>query len=300
MKHTISVLIIAVLTGSTGILAQSGTPNADLRDLAFYADVMTNASDADHRLRAHNTFYSAFSDVLRQDGSQEFAFEELKWITQVTSPDSTFRILSWQVMISENEHKYYGFVQLLGPQNGLIELNDTRSLRSEFGTHTPDTWYGALYYGIQPFVTADNATAYMLLGFNANDAKTNQRVADVMTIDNGTVIFGMEVFLPGEQADERDVKSRILLEYADAAAGMMRFDRERELLVYDHMITIFTDGPEAGPLQVPDGSYHAYAFKKGFWHFTDKLFNVIVDEPPRDRPDDGVKRDLMGRPVKKQ
>jgi hypothetical protein len=205
----------------------------------------------------------------------------------VTPTDSLFRIITWQVEEAE-EFRYSGFLQPMKMAGlALTELKDSRALKSEYALHDPGSWYGALYYGIQPFKTTDGQDAYLVLGFNAHTKQLNQRVADVMVWNGNTVTFGMPVF-----SDSSEVRSRIILEYTDAASATMRFDREKELLIYDHVITIET--PE-GPALVPDGSYHGFQYRKGLWHFIDTVFNIKVDQPPGGKPKDAVKRDLFGR-----
>ncbi|MDX1409216.1 MAG: hypothetical protein R3330_13810 [Saprospiraceae bacterium] len=264
--------------------------------MAFYADVMVNASKSEHRLAAHEEFYDRFSRLVREPAGRNHTFESLEWITQVTPADSAFRIISWQLMVSEDQYRYFGFLVPFDPGRNVVELHDKRSLRSEYGRHNAATWYGALYYGIQPFMLDDTTLAYMVLGFNGHDSKTNQKVADVLLWKEDDVQLGAPVFMPGDSTTGQDIRERIILEYADAASGRMQFDRERQMLVYDHVITIFTDGPDAGPLLVPDGSYHGYQYAKGSWEFVNKVFHVKVDTPPGPGLDRDKNLDIFGRP----
>jgi hypothetical protein len=259
-------------------------------DLTFYADVMIHASKAENRMYAAGKFHELFREQLGNAAMLASLFRESPWIRVETPADSTFRLITWQVQ-DEASAKYYGFIQFLhNPSIAPVELRHARTLRSEHTQYDQDTWYGALYYGIQPFRTADKRDAWILLGFQAGDGKKYQRVADILTIDEGHILFGMPVFYIDEQRS--DTRSRVILEYATTASATMRFDREKELLIYDHVIPIQT--PE-GPVLVPDGSYHGYQYKRGMWHFVDKVFDVIVDEPPGGRPTESVKRDLFGR-----
>ncbi len=113
-----------------------------------------------------------------------------------------------------------------------------------------------------------------------------------MQFVDGGVRFGSEVFImPGEN-DTDDIKSRILLEYASSASGRMQFDREKNMLIYDHVILI--NAGFEGPLWVPDGSFHGFEYKKGKWYFIDKVFHHTVDKPPGEglEKTDG---DIIGR-----
>jgi len=278
-----------VLFLSLGISAQDNHSIRD--DLRFYADAMVNTDKAEHRLRAGNEFYSRFREYVYTSESWSDRLRDLPWITVVAPADSTFRIITWQVK-EETSFHYYGFIQFPdSPEHTAIELVDSRPLNSEYASFRPDQWYGAIYYGIQDFRTSDDVTEYILLGFNAYTEILNQRMADILRITDFKASFGIPVF---EESDTTDAKSRIIVEYADAAAATMLFDREKELLIYDNVIPINT--PE-GTTMVPDGSYHAFSYKEGTMKFIDKVFNTISDEPPGGRPKEAVKRDLFGRPT---
>jgi len=69
------------------------------------------------------------------------------------------------------------------------------------------------------------------------------------------------------------------------------------MIIYDHLITLYSEGPGKGAVPVPDGSYEAYVLKGKKWVYVDKVFNQVLDEAPRDRPVlEGRKgKDLFGR-----
>ena len=261
----------------------------DMSLLAFNADVMMNASKAEHRASAAEQFRSAFIKSLGTDGSFSNTYIELEWIRQLVAPDSMMRIFTWQVEGANANFTYYGVIQTNTGE--LIQLHDKRSLSSEYATYDQNTWYGALYYGVETFETKDDQKAYIVLGYNANTPKTEQKVADVLQLADGKAVFGAPVFTVEAEGTPPDTKSRIILEYNEAAVGRIQFDREQKRLIYDHIILI--DGGPEGPIFVPDGSYHAFEYKDREWRFIDKLYNHAVDKPPGDGiKDDG---DLLGR-----
>ena len=273
----------------TGTFAQ-GIPGGSTDSMAFFADVMVNADEPAHRSYAQEQFHVLMHSALESESSMSQSFSTLKWVRQLWSPDSTLRLLTWELRKSDSEFRYYGYVQFLDETGAyhLVELDDTRPLRSEYGTHTPDTWYGALYYGMMEFTSNNSPRMFLLVGFNAHNDKTNIKVADIMTLDGGDLTFGAEIFV-----DSTETRSRVLIEYADAALARMQFDREQDKLLYDHIVVI-PRGPE-GPVMVPDGSYHGYELKKGKWMFIDKVFTQKVDEPPGEGLDMNKSLDIMGR-----
>jgi hypothetical protein len=285
-------LIVIILLPA--MKAEAQDVSADLRDLSFYADAMIHASVPAHRMRAAGEFYRLFKSYLGTPAGASDAMKDLPWLTVVAPPDSLFRVITWQVQETEN-FRYYGFIQdMKDPDHSFVELTDTRPLNSESALYDQASWYGAIYYGLQPFRTDEKEEAYLMLGFNAHTNTQNQRVADILRINDSGISLGLPVFVLN---DSSEIKSRIILEYSDAASATMRFDREKELLIYDHVIPINT--PE-GPALVPDGSYHGFRYRKGMWHFVDSVFNVIVKDPPGGKAPEKEKRDLFGREVKKK
>lgn len=283
------ILLTALAMQALSLLAQSELPS----DLSFYGDVMVHASQPDNRKRASAEFHRLFSQYLKTPESKYSALTNLPWVTVIAPADSTFRIITWQVEEEVQKYSYYGFIQHLKADQPPSELKDARSLNAEFGTFDQNTWYGAIYYGVQSFQTQSGSDAYMVVGFNAGDEQVNHRVADILTLDEMMVKLGMPVFVNDSLQETKD---RIILTYSDAGSATMRFDREKELLIYDHVIPI---NSPTGLLLVADGSYHGYKNDKGMWHFIDSVFNVIMEEPPGGRPPETTKRDLFGREIKK-
>lgn len=284
------VLSLLLTAFSSAPMAQTSVES----DLAFYGDAMTNASVPEHRERAGKMFYELFPEYLSANRHSMMLPESLPWVLQVVPTDSSFRVISWQIDGAQGP-QYYGFIVPGDPGADIIPLQDNRPLAGETASYSAEHWYGAIYYGIQDFRTSDGRTAYVVLGFDAHSPQSNRRIADVLSFSANEVSFGMPVFWADTLGQE--YKNRVIVEYSDAAAATMRFDREQEMLIYDHVIPINT--PE-GPTFVPDGSYHGYRYRSGKWELVNKVFNLIMDEPPGGRLKEQVKKDLFGRPVEKQ
>ena len=288
MKYSL-LAVICWVAGSHVLFAQNDmTPS---EKLLFYSDVMVNASESSHRVFAQDQFNVLITETLSEAGSLDLDLDSLRWVKHLYSSDSTLRVITWELRISEADYKYFGFVQRIDSDGAyqLIRLDHRRRLKSEYAAFDNNTWYGALYYGMMDYTAANGERQYLLLGFNAKDDKDNFKVADVMTLTNNGVQFSSEAFASAE-----DAKSRIVIEYSDAAVGRMQFDRERNQLVYDNIVVI-NAGPE-GPIFVPDGSYRGYELQNGQWVYVDKVFTEVVDEPPGEGlQGDGVDRDIIGR-----
>ena len=110
IKNTLFLLIF----GSVLAFGQS--------DMAFYCDVMNNAFEASHRLKAANEFDVLFNKALSQPESFNNRFAELKWISIKYPEDESFRIITWQLKDEKDNHIYKGVIQVNTGQ--LFKLND--------------------------------------------------------------------------------------------------------------------------------------------------------------------------------
>ena len=297
----IPIILLFLFNFTSEIPAQissAGTPKNEvdievhrlLSDMAFYSDVMINAENADHRIRAHRTFQELMNGFLSTPESYHRSLDSIRWISVLKSND--FRIVTWQLRLSDQEYKYGGFIQW---PDKLVELKDSRpwlngSLRN---TYLPDAWYGALYYKLIPFRSGKN-DAYILFGFNAENSMINTKVVDVLTISDEGVKLGLPVFNKNDET-----QTRLILTYADASTVQLVYDEESEAIIHDH-IEQLSIGPEGEMLGVSDGSQEGWILKNGKWKYEEEMYDVKSEFPPftderKDRKED---KDLFGRPRK--
>jgi hypothetical protein len=186
-------------------------------------------------------------------------------------PDSSFRIFTWQLKVNDADYRYYGAIQWNTAELKLVPLAD-RSISLEnpvYSTSTSDKWYGALYYNIKPFTTANGEKKYLLFGYDAYDVNDHRKIIDVMTIQNGQVHFGAPVFI----ADKSTPKSRIIYQYSADASIKVNFDENHDMIICDHLQEIQGILPGQGKTMVPDGSYEGYKLEKGNWKYISNVFD---------------------------
>ena len=274
-----------------GVIAQSGVQDSLLKEIAFYSDVMVNADLEQHRIRAHGIFLNSMYSLTGMDQSYEVSLDSIPWISVLHGDD--FRIVTWQLRLSDEEYKYGGFFQ---SSDRLVELKDTRpwingSLRN---TYAPDTWYGALYYKIIPF-EVKGKKSYILFGFNAENSLLNTKVADVLDLSGDVPKFGMPLFNGKE-----DSQTRLILTYADASSVQLIFDPELNAIVHDHLENLMGVGPAGEMLPVSDGSQEGWFLKEGKWVYQEKVYDIKSEVPPmtEDRKERKEDKDILGRPKK--
>lgn len=291
----IIIISLLLMSWTVNLFAQSSSAYVEGEDLYFYADVMVNADQSAHRVYAAERFEELFLEALGEKESFKQEFDSLKWVSKIAPESGAFRLFSWQLMKGPDTYKYFALLQK--PDGSVVRFQDNRPFLNgaELSQFTNNQWYGALYYGIYPFEFAKQK-AWILLGFDSNNRATNRKIADVMLLEEDGVQLGAPVF-EKKISGGAEIKHRIIIEYADASAGRIQFDREEKMIIYDHLITLFSEGPGKGAVPVPDGSYEAYQLKGKKWVYVEKVFNQVLDEAPRDRPvlEGKQEKDIFGR-----
>jgi hypothetical protein len=290
MNRFISPVLAVLVLRAIPVFAQTENDVALLRgDIAFYADAMVNAMEPVHRGRARTAMEAKLETLLAMPDSYTISLDSIRGVSLLHA--DTFRIATWQHMVSDSVFEYGGFIQT--PKR-LTWLRDSRPFLkgSAWSTYTPDAWYGCLYYDIIPF-RRDGETLYVLLGFHGQDKLVNTKVADVLAWRDGRASLGVPVFTGQDRP-----MARLMLTYADVSTVHIRYDQKLRAIVHEHLVNLPGVGPEGQALPVSDGSLEGWVLKKGNWEYVEEMYDVKVKEPPmlEDRKDRKEDRDILGRP----
>lgn len=260
------------------------------KDLAFQADVMVNASKASHRSLAAANFHDEFRNALEAENSFNFPFDSLKWISKLYSPDSSYRVFTWQVLISANDVDYFGFIQSADSLFPLVDKSPySQDLKYE--TLTPGNWFGQIYYDVKNF-SFDGENHTLFFGARMLDQDTRIKTVEAIERKSDEWVFGKELFF--KQSRHGDF--RLIIEYYAEANAQLRYDDELDLIVFDHLIPVVNPYEGNKTIRVPDGTLEAYSFEKGKWHYKEKVFDQKYDKPPVPEPIlKDQKKDLFGR-----
>ena len=161
---------------------------------------IVNGETYAERVTADSAFTKGLVRALKTPYSFSHRFDSLITVSTLFSPDSTFKIFTWQ-LLSENEKSYRqkGAIQMQTKDGSLqlIPLFDC----SEFTDAPNDSirdakhWIGAIYYKIIP-KKYNNRTYYTLLGLDGNNAVTHKKWMEVMYFDeDNKPIFGGNFFV---------------------------------------------------------------------------------------------------------
>ncbi|WP_026898358.1 hypothetical protein [Daejeonella oryzae] len=287
MKHFIAILGIFLLC-STAARAQHSDDSSNRKQLAAFQDSLKslsykiiNNSVEPERYNANYTFIRTLVSALKISRSYNFSFDSLKSVSVQNSPDSRFRIFSWNVMNNDGSYRFYGTVQMNNP-DGKLEMfplvDYSAGIKNPADTLTNnDKWYGAQYYKIIPVLNNVKTPYYILLGWKGNNIKSTKKVIDVLYFKDGKAHFGMPVF-DGDK--DRPAQKRVIFEYTRKASMFLNFNLNEAMIVFDHLAPPDPKLNGRYELYGPDFSYDGYKLVNGRWKF---VTDLELKNPPTDK-----------------
>jgi hypothetical protein len=185
-----------------------------------------NASNDIEKLQKNEDFMNLLEEILEEKDSFKYNWSTTSNFSVVTSSDKQLKIFTWNVMKKDFSCENFGFLQVYNENRKkyiLYPLFDNRNLidyPSTFvGNH--NHWYGAIYYDII-LIESKHKKYYTLLGYNANNLFSNQKVIDVLSFkSDGTPIFGAFIFKKYPQK-----VSRVLFEYSKKATFTLKYEKQ--------------------------------------------------------------------------
>jgi len=284
MKHKsiITGLLISALTLNTSLKAQ------DIASFRLYEDTLSalcnkfwKMKDDSSKLAANTVFLRKYQSVLSLPPAFNYPFDSLSGISKLRSDDSKLRITTWNVPLKNGTFRYFGFVEVNDGHIFILQESADRPLGWENKILTSENWYGAVYYKLIS-LKFNNQEYYTLLGWDGNNNNSNLKIIDILTFDSsGIPCFGKAIFKTAE-----GIKNRIVIEYAEKANILLRYDyqsimiqkgsriKEKKswMIVTDRLVPMMPTMEGIRKFYVPSGDmYDAYLFDKGFWTFVENV-----------------------------
>lgn len=154
----IFLLFLYFFAGYIGIYAQniSATDRRILVNkedsLKVSADSMVNAVSPAGRFRSDSIFVKTLVRALKIKHSFVYPFDSLQTVSKLYSPDSVFRIFTWQLRKDDYMYIQKGAIQMNTPDGSLklFPLFDASMFTAKpmDSIRTRNTWIGAIYYRI--------------------------------------------------------------------------------------------------------------------------------------------------------
>ena len=229
-------------------------------------------------------FIPKLVEALKIDNSFYYPFDSLETVSRIYPPDSSFRILTWQLVLPHGHFRYYGVIQMKSTKMKIFplhDLRDTMPYQSQIITSN-DNWYGCLYYNVIE-KQVNNKAVYTLFGFEAADALTRRKVVDILTFDaKGKPTFGAPLFYFKYEDSSRvkltDTLTRFFIEYKYSAPTVLNYDKQMEMIVFDHVAPPSDRAKGATFTYVPDGTYEGFLWKNNHWNWVEKVFTFAINE----------------------
>ena len=249
---------------------------------------------AGDRFAADSEFTKMFVRALKIKNSFHYSFDSLLTISKLSPQDSTFKIFTWQMVINDNIVRQHGAIQMRSVDGSLklfplidksdITLNMSDTIGNNFG------WIGAVYYKIIQTM-AGRETYYTVLGYDENNIRSNKKIIEVLTFENGQPIFGGSYFNFSDNKSLKQNPARVILEYKKNASPRLVYDKEQDMIIYEHLVS--ETGEEKKKYTfIGDGDYEGLKWKDGKWVHLDKVFTQTTKEG--DEPIPNPVRDANG------
>lgn len=257
--------------------------------LKEYAEYLITDSLPEDRMIADSIFTKTLVRALRINHSFWFSFDSVKGISCRYAPDSTFRIITWNIQFDDYYCRQKGAIQRR-TENGSLSLYPLRDV-SEFTDHPEDSlrtsnqWIGALYYNII-LTRYQDKNFYTLFGFDPNNARSNIKWMDVLQFNNkGEPVFGGPFFSYEKDSIPTPPRHRVALEFKKGARVLLDYVAELDMILVDHLISENND-PDSKFTYIPDGDQEGFKWTNGKWVHINKVFTLQLQDgqAPREQP----------------
>lgn len=241
------------------------------QNMRNYAEDIVNGRETSQRAVADSFFTRALVKALQVPYSFSYPFDSLKTISFLYAPDSSFRIITWQVMKDFTYYRQKGAIQMHTNDGSLqlIPLYDD----SPFTDSPVDSvrsnrqWIGAVYYNIVE-KTYNNKKYYTLIGYDENNARSTKKWLEVLTFDNANKpVFGGRLFnYPPDEMKPPQPAYRFCLEFKKEANARLNYDPDLDMITFARL-TSENGEPANHYTLIPVGSFEGFQWANGRWNY---------------------------------
>ncbi|RYG11926.1 MAG: hypothetical protein EOO07_19835 [Chitinophagaceae bacterium] len=232
------------------------------------------------RLKADSIFTKVLVRALKTKHSFNYPFDSLNTISKLYAPDSTFRVYTWQMVINDNVIRQHGAIQMKTSDGSLklfplidksdITINMQDTIANNFG------WMGAVYYKLVLTKHQGNSY-YTLLGYDENNIRSNKKIIELLTFDNGQPVFGARQFSVASGFGYNNKMARFVMEYKKQASPRLTYDADLDMIIFEHLVSE-SNQPNKKWTLIGDGDYEGFKWTDGKWVYVNKVFNEVTAE----------------------
>jgi len=232
------------------------------------------------RLRADSFFTKILVRALKTRNAFHYPFDSLFAISKLYSPDSVFRIFTWQLVIDENKVRQHGAIQLK-TSDGTLRLiplidNSENTYKLQDTIVNNSAWIGAIYYKILMNKIQDKKI-YTLLGYDEGNIRISRKILEFLHFENDVPIFGGPYFDYSSDTAHIQYEARHVMEFKKEAGPRLTYDEEMKMIIMEHLVSESNEPTKKWTL-VGDGDYEGYKWVNGKWNYISKVFNQIIPE----------------------
>lgn len=294
MKSTL--IAIAIFLSATQALGQKISA-VDLKKLAAKEDTLKEYSYylntdtlPEDRMISDSIFTKTLVRALQVKHSFLYPFDSVLGVSKLYSPDSAFRIITWNITYDDYYHRQRGAIQMktadgslkLFPLRDVSEFTD----KPEDSARTRNNWIGAMYYNIHK-TQYKGKNYYTLFGFDNNGAQSSMKWIDVLTFnEKSEPVFGAYPYFSYQNDSiPKKSKNRFGIEFKKGTRVLVNYIPEMEMILVDHLISE-TEQPELAWTMIPDGDQEGFQWVNGKWEHIDKVFTFKLQDgqAPADEP----------------
>ncbi|NNC94892.1 MAG: hypothetical protein HKN92_04970 [Chitinophagales bacterium] len=291
MKVIITIFTIIVFAvSSLQLCAQDDDLFKKCEDsLQSLALVLGTDSVEENRTNAVKDLIPYLVQTLKHKGSFSYPFDSVNGMSFVYSPDSTFRLVTFQLRRDDGSNRYFGAIQMNSDELKLFPLYDVSDTLPFHCNKilSPEKWYGSIYYNILAH-EVDGDKIYTLFGFDANDYWSNKKFIEIMRFEDGKPVFGSDpLIVVTDSLGNSKEYNRFFIEYKHNSNVGMNYYPEDDMIVYDHLKPFKKKYDGLYFAYIPDGSYEGFKWENEQWNWVKKVFHFSIghrDDPPMPTP----------------
>ncbi len=266
MKRFLCFFLFLTLSVVSGLTQDTSFLKTGEGKLALLFRQIHQENKAQRMIILNDSVMRMFEAVLKDPLSFTYPFDSLRYVGKLYPPDTSFRVINWNLSLPEGHFIYFGFIlqkDASSHTSRVISLSDhsVEIRHPEDTLLTPACWYGALYYDIL-LNRWEGTPYYTLLGIAYEDPFITRKVIDVITFDKeGHITFGAPAFATG-----KNIHDRVVFRFSARVSMLLHYDRHMKMIVFDHLSPSRPQYEGLYQFYGPDSSYDGFAFYNGMWH----------------------------------
>lgn len=248
--------------------------------LKQFCSGIVNEREASGRFHKDSLFITSLVRTLKQKNSFYYPFDSLQNISRLYSPDSGFRIFTWQVMKDDAVFRRKGAIQMRTPDGSLklFPLLDATHIINNPDTITDNTrWFGAIYYTIV-LKKVEGKNVYTLFGYDENSIRSTKKRLEILRFTtDGRPVFGGPFFSFDQDTVPKPTRYRFAIEYKKEGRARIQYDEEQKMIIYDHLISE-SEEPGKKYTYIPDGDYEGFKWENNRWTHIEKVYTFKLND----------------------